>query len=226
MIGEPHHIPQFSGSKRRLVEKQDSYQYVPLLASLKALLSDRSVQEQVQQLPERVSSDGTIKDFRDGSRFKNHPLFSQDPFALQIVAHYDELEVCNPLGSHVKTNKVGIVSYTLGNIHPKYRSKMKMAQLAIVATVPVIEAHGLHTVIKPFIHDLNTLANEGIVVPIDGMNQVFKGALLVFLADNLASHDLGGFKKSFSFAYRSCRTCLVTQNSLTSHFHSEAYKKR
>jgi len=148
LIGEPHHIPQFSGSKRRLVEKQDSYQYVPLLASLKALLSDRSVQEQVQQLPERVSSDGTIKDFRDGSRFKNHPLFSQDPFALQIVAHYDELEVCNPLGSHVKTNKVGIVSYTLGNIHPKYRSKMKMAQLAIVATVPVIEAHGLHTVIK------------------------------------------------------------------------------
>jgi len=54
------------------------------------------------------------------TRFKNHPLFSQDPCALQIVAHYDELEVCNPLGSHVKSNKVGVVSYTLGNVHPKH----------------------------------------------------------------------------------------------------------
>ena len=45
---------------------------------------------------------------------------------------------------------------------------MKMTQLAVVATIPVIEAHGLHTVIRPFIHDLNILATE---VPIDGVNR-------------------------------------------------------
>ncbi|XP_065902216.1 uncharacterized protein [Dysidea avara] len=224
LVGDPHYVPQFSGSKRRLVEKQDSYQYVPLLASLKAMLHDLSVREQVQQLPERLNGD-KIKDFCDGTRFKTHPLFSQDPCALQIVAHFDELEVCNPLGSHVKSNKVGVVSYTLGNIHPKYRSKLKLTQLAIVATIPVIEAHGIHTIMKPFIHDLNILATEGIVMPIDGVNQVFKGALLVFLADNLASNDLGGFKKSFSFSYRCCHTCLVTQTSLSFNFYSEAYKK-
>ena len=49
---------------------------------------------------------------------------------------------------------------------------------------------------------------------------------MVFLADNLASNDLGGFKKSFSFAFRCCRTCLVTQNSLSSWFNSEAYQLR
>ena len=31
---------------------------------------------------------------------------------------------------------------------------------------------------------------------------MWKGALLAFLADNLAAHELGGFKESFSFAYR------------------------
>ena len=222
-VSDPQYTPQFSGSKRRLVAKQDSYQYVSLLASLKALLCDLSVQEQIQQLPKCVCKDGRIC---DGTHFNCHPLFSQNSDALQIVAHYDELEVCNPLGSHVKLHKVEVVSYTLGNVHPKYRSKLRLNQLAIIATVPVIEKHGLHTILKPFIHDLNILASVGIDVPIDGMNQTFKGALLVLLADNLASNDLGGFKKSFSFAFHCCRTCLVTGNSLSSSFNSEAYQLR
>ena len=142
-----------------------------------------------------------MEDFCDGARFKKHPLFSQEPHALQIIAHYDELEICNPLGSHVKRHKVGVLSYTLGNVHPKYRSKLKLLQLAIVASIPVIEKHGLNTVLKPFVHDLNILATKGIEVNIDGTQQTFKGTLLVVLADNLASNDLGGFKRSFSFSF-------------------------
>jgi len=188
LIGDPEYTHQFSGSKQRLVEKRDSYQYVPLLVSLKALLCDLSVQEQIQQLPKRIHKDGRIEDFCDGTRFNCHPLFSQNPNALQIVAHYDELEVCNPLGSHVKSHKVGVVSYTLGNVHPKYWSKLRLTQLAIVATIPVIEKHGIHTILNSLMHDLNILADVGIEMSIDGTNQTFKGALLVFLADNLASN--------------------------------------
>ena len=217
---------QFSGSKRRLVEKQDSYQYIPLLQSLEALLSDKSMQEQVQKFPERIRTDGKMEDYCDGARFRSHPLFSEDPHALQIIAHYDEIELCNPLGSHVKRHKVGVLSYTLGNVHPKYRSKLKLLQLAMVASIPVIEKHGLHTLLKPFVHDLNILATKGIGVNIDGTHKSFKGALLAVLADNLASNDLGGFKKSFLFSFRCCRSCLVTRDTLSAHFYSEAYEKR
>jgi len=225
-VGDPVQASQFSGSKRRLIEKQDSYQYVPLLQSLEALLSDQSIQEQVQKFPKRIRTDGKMEDYCDGARFKGHCLFSKDQCALQIIAHYDELEVCNPLGSHVKKHKVGVLSYTLGNVHPKYRSKLKLLQLAIVASIPVIERHGLHTVLRPFVHDLNILSTKGIEVDIGGVQETLKGALLAVLADNLASNDLGGFKKSFSFAFRSCRTCLVTKDTLSAHFHSEAYDKR
>ena len=41
----------------------------------------------------------------DGDLFKNHPLFSVDKTALQIVAYYDLIEVVNPLGS--RTHKLG-----------------------------------------------------------------------------------------------------------------------
>ena len=46
-----------------------------------------------------------IEDFCDGNIFKQHAKFSNDPYALQILAYFDEIEVCNSLGSHVKNTK-------------------------------------------------------------------------------------------------------------------------
>ena len=98
--------------------------------------------------------------------------------------------------------------------------------LAIVATVPVIEKHGLDNILAPFVTDLNTLATTGITLNANGINCTYKGTLLAFLADNLASNDMGGFKKSFSFSYRCCHTCMVTRDILSSHFASDFYEKR
>ena len=189
-------------------------------------MNDDTIVEQIDTFPQRIHTTGLIEDFCDGSVYSSHPLFSNDSSALQIVAYYDELEICNPLGSHVKQHKLGIVFYTLGNICRQYRSQLKMINLAIVATVPVIEKHGLDKVLQPFIRDLNILSTTGISIPVHGVVRTFKGALLAFLGDNLASNDLGGFKKSFSFSFRSCRTCFVTRDTLTSSFLSETFDKR
>ena len=130
------------------------------------------------------------------------------------------------MGSHIKRHKLGIVFYTLGNIAPLYRSQLKIINLAIVATAPVIEKHGIDAILRPFIADLNILATTGVSLSVNGVQRTFKGALLAFLADNLASNELGGFKKSFSFAFRSCRTCMVTNDSLSSAFVSDAFESR
>ena len=167
-VGDPVYVPRFSGSKRCLTEKWDTFQYVPLLDSLTQLLSDNTVLEEIEQCSKRIHTNDLIEDFCDGMVFKQHPLFSKDPHALQVVAYYDEVELCNPLGSHVKQHKLGIVFYSLGNIHPKYRSQLKTINLAVVATVPVIEQHGLDSVLKPFVNDLNILATAGITVTTHG----------------------------------------------------------
>ena len=193
-IGDPYHTARFTGPKRRLIKTYDSYQYVPLIPSLRALLSDPSVIDEIEQCPSRVRNDGVLEDFCDGEVFKTHALFSSDPSALQIVAFYDELELCNPLGTHTKKHKLGIVLFTLGNIHPKYRSSLRVIHLLIAATVPVIERHGLDKVLEPFARDLKTLLADGVTISCNGSSRTYKGALLAFLADNLASHALGGFK--------------------------------
>lgn len=54
-------------------------------------------------------SDGLLADYCDGTAYKSHPLFSRDHRSLQIMAYYDDIEVCNPLGSRAKKHKLGML---------------------------------------------------------------------------------------------------------------------
>ena len=80
--------------------------------------------------------------------------------------------------------------------------------LVAVATTPVIEKHGLDAILKPFLDDIKKLS-QGCELSVRGKTQLVKGDLLCFMADNLANSALGGFKESFSFSYRFCRTCMI-----------------
>ena len=55
-----------------------------------------------------TSQDSTIlRDYCDGSEFAIHPLFELHKNGLQIQLYYDDVEMCNPLGSSRKKHKVG-----------------------------------------------------------------------------------------------------------------------
>ena len=199
------------------MQRWDTIQYVPILSTIEKLFQDKGIVDQIYSFPKRIRSDNRMK-FCDGNLYKNHPIFSTDPLALQIIAYYDELELCNPLGTHIKQHKLGLVFFSLGNIHPKYRSPFKAIYLAIAAPSKVVERHGLNTILQPFINDLNKLSSTGIEVTVNGIQRQFKGALLTFLADNLGSNELGGFKLSFSFSFRYCRTCMVPREDAASSY--------
>lgn len=68
-------------------------------------------------------------------------------------------------------------------------------------------------ILQPLLQDLQVLATDGIVVTIKGVEETFRGAVLMCLGDNLGSNALGGFKESFSFVLRFCRTCYVTNTT-------------
>ena len=50
-----------------------------------------------------------MSDFCDGKVCVAHPLFSLHKDALQILFYFDELEICNPLGTKSKIHKLGKV---------------------------------------------------------------------------------------------------------------------
>ena len=51
------------------------------------------------------------------SNFMRMNSSQQDPVALQINLYYDELELCNPLGSRRKKHKIGILVYVCMCLH-------------------------------------------------------------------------------------------------------------
>lgn len=54
-----------------------------------------------------LNTTGMITTFRDGKKFTENELFMSCPKALQINFYYDDVEVCNPLGSKRKIHKLG-----------------------------------------------------------------------------------------------------------------------
>jgi len=52
-----------------------------------------------------------MSDYCDGEGFMTHPLFLVYDDALQIFLYFNELEVCNPLGSKVKIHKLGMHAF-------------------------------------------------------------------------------------------------------------------
>lgn len=57
-----------------------------------------------------MRTDGLLGDYCDGSDFQSHSLYSTQRNALQIMLYFDEVEVCNPLGTKVKRHKLGEVN--------------------------------------------------------------------------------------------------------------------
>ena len=200
-------MEQFSGTKRRKVLRSDTFYYVSLLDTLKLLLTNKEIQNEVTS-PHHSST--KLEDFCDGSLFKTHPLFSWDPLALQIIGYYDELEVVNPIGSYVKKHKLGCLFFTLANIRPQFCSTLKSIFVVCVGRYEDISSYGLDAFLEPFVDDLKTLYFDGVTAEIGGKVCTFYGGLLAFLADNLAAHAVGGFKQSSSFALRICRSCMIT----------------
>jgi len=52
-----------------------------------------------------------MEDFCDGTAFQSSALYSVYPEALQIFLYFDEVEICNPLGSKTKTHKLGMCKF-------------------------------------------------------------------------------------------------------------------
>ena len=223
-LGRTYYVTQFTGSKRRKVLKQDSFYYVPLLKTIKQLLENPVIRMHINNSP--VAQENLISDISDGGFIKNHPFFQANPGALQIIAYYDEVETCNPLGSSSKKFKLGCLFFSIGNMKPSLRSSLKSIFLLSIAKSSTIKAHGIDSILEPFIKDIMVLSSEGVNLVFTGRDEVWKGTLVAFLADNLAAHEVGGFKESFSFARRFCRSCMTNLSTAKSYFNEAEFDLR
>lgn len=197
----------------------NSFMYVPLIPTLKSLLSHKDIQSFITN-PTENSRD--ISDYKCGTAYKSNALFQTSDSTLQIKLYLDDFQVVNPLGNRTKTHKICGLYWTLGNIPPKYSSKLFSIQIACLCQSHLVKKFGHETIFQPLIDDLKLLENEGISLIFSGGLKTVKGTVTVILSDNLAAHEIGGYCESFS-AYRCCRFCDASRDSMQENFDETSF---
>lgn len=69
----------------------DTFQYVPILDTIKCVLNNDKIREFIHNEP--ITEDRFLKGFQDGSIFKENELFKKYPHALRIQIYFDEIVV-------------------------------------------------------------------------------------------------------------------------------------
>ncbi len=190
--------------------------YVPFKESIQALLQLPEVLRAVQT--SHYSQNDMMHDICDGTFIREHTVFQQNVNALQIILNHDDMEIVNPLGTHVKKHKLSMFYYSLANIPPQFRSKLSSIQLVAIAKSRDIRKFGVKTLLQDFLNTLNDMQQKGIEIEINGSKQTVYGALVMVPCDTLAAQWLGGFKEGVAFAVKPCRTCEVTKVDLKRKF--------
>jgi hypothetical protein len=211
------------GSKRRTIDKKDTMVYIPILKTLQSMLNNISVRNEINRSHCTIDPE-VLSDYCDGDVFKSHPIFSKHTKSFQILLYYDDVEICNPLGSKKSIHKLGIFYFTLANLRPKLRSKFTAIQLAIICKKSVIDEYSIDRVLRPLIEDIKKL-EEGYEFHIESSKETYYGTIALISADNPASSALGGFKEGSS-AYRYCRHCLGKAEDTIKEFNESSFKIR
>ena len=60
------------------------------------------------------------------------------------------------------------------------------------------------------------IPQNGVTMTINGVPVTLRVISIVFLADTLAAHQLGGFKIGVGWSFQKCRDCLATRRDIQS----------
>ena len=215
------------GKKKKIVEVEDVFYYIPVLKTIQVQLGCRKMLDIVLAGPKQSADPIILEDFSDGTFFQNHELFSNDERALLLLLYYDDVNFINPLTN--KNHKLSLFYYQLANLPPAYRSTLKSIHLFAVCETKHLSnpEYGFNKLIEPLVEDMKILGSDRgytFSLPIGNIN--LRGGILAFLADTPASNKAGGFKEGVGGARRKCRHCMAKYEDMQCLFMEEDFQLR
>ena len=195
--------------------------YVPIIETVKNLVQDPTFLD-VSESTFSNNHDSVLRDVKDGLMYKNNQYFIDNPEALTILLYSDGVELVNPLGAGRGKHKVIQIFLTFGEIPKNQRSKIDRIQLVAIVKEKVAKQFGFKKVYQQIVEDLKLL-EKGITV-YQPVQRVVKCGLLLYPADNLEAHAVGGFSQSFS-SRDICRFCHIQYDDLQVNIHDYGSKQ-
>ncbi|XP_051167363.1 uncharacterized protein LOC127285405 [Leptopilina boulardi] len=188
--------------------KKDEFIHIPISEVLIRWLQNGSFGNVL--FHPRPRNDGILETYMDGNYFQNHSFKRRKPECKFIKLYYDECDMCDAVGSKSSSiNKLGMFYWMDDDISPQYKSQLKFINLCGIVSNPHINVYGMNNILQYIVADFRTIQN-GILLP---NGEEVCGTLSVLIGDNLAVHQMCGFRESFS-ALHPCRVCKVTMTNV------------
>lgn len=194
--------------KTKIVDKNASY--VSLISLLEKIRSHPDYQKMCADYV-NCNDPEVIDCFLKSNSAKANPVLKDHPDALRVILYYDDLEVCNPLGSASAKYKLGVFYVLLENIGPCHRSNLQLIGLLLVVHTDLLKFEsgtglGVESVLEDIVADFEKLEN-GVTL---SNGETMYATLIACIGDNLGIHTVAGLKEGFT-AHRPCRWCMVTE---------------
>jgi hypothetical protein len=186
--------------------KECPFQYVPIIETLSAIVSDRDF----KTMPRTQTESGILYDIKDGSTWRNNSYFRDNPDALTGHLYSDAVELDNPLGASKGVHKALNVYFSLVDIPKPLRSKTDNIFLVLSVLEKDLEKskENYNRFFRPLVDDLKKL-EAGVQIG----EETIKLGLICYSADNLEASAVGGFSQCFS-SLDVCRVCHQQYNDL------------
>jgi hypothetical protein len=184
-----------------------SFFKVPIVGVIERLLQFDDVYEEWNNCSDRVP--GVYSSYKDGEAFKSSLFFDKHPDGLHIHLYLDDVQPCNEKGSRTENNKLLFIYFTLGNLGRKFRTTYRSIYLVAICYHWQVVKYTLNVILRPIIDEIRLL-EFGRELRIKGQTRTVYGTLGAIVADNLASHQIGGLMCAFANGFRRCKTCLGT----------------
>lgn len=193
------------------VQVLDSFQYVPIIETLKLVRSNENLLEYIKHEP--ISTDDFIKSYRDGDSFKENRFFQKYPDAILLQLYFDEFLVNNPLGSKTHGQKLGDFYFSILNLPPHLNYYIGNVHVLAFCYNADIQKYGISRFLEPFMFDLEKLESEsGVKVKINKEDFVLRASIATVSADTLAAHELFGLLSPSANLF--CRDCMISRHEL------------
>ncbi|KAK3911240.1 Zinc finger protein 605 [Frankliniella fusca] len=188
-----------------------SFEYIPVIESLTLAMRNARVRTLIET-EQLESPDGVLRSYLDGRRCKDNPLISRHPRIIRLQLYWDDVEVCNPLGSKTSIHKIAAFYFSIQNLPAVESSQLSSIYLLALAYSEDLKGPGrFEKILAPFLSDLRKLESEqGVVILL--LNEdayCLRATLTTLCADTLAAHEILGFLSPSARCF--CRRCMVTR---------------
>ncbi|XP_035707471.1 uncharacterized protein LOC110849386 isoform X1 [Folsomia candida] len=161
-----------------------------------------------------------LENFKSGDLFKT---FKNNPLCLQI--YYDDVEICNPLGTKAKIHKLALFYFVIANFPPQLNAKLENIFPLVVVKSKFVKEYGMNLILGPLVDELNSLHESSQKIAVLANSQFSHVQVLQFCGDNLGLHTMLGFVESFNANFR-CRFCKMEKENTYISVVASIHKRR